>query len=283
MNLLLWTTQMEEKMLPVLEKIKAMGFDGVEVPIFDVNPAKWQAWSKRLDDIGLERIAVTFCGAEFNAISPEISTRQQALERNQLAVECTQALGATLLTGPYHSALGVFTGKGATEQEWAWSIEHTQKMAEKAKNSGVMLGIEYLNRFENYLLTSAADTVRYVQDVNHPSCQMMYDTFHANIEEKDLAASITSSAKRLVHVQISENDRSTPGKGHINWKAIFDALTAIQYDGWLSIEAFGLTPPDLASAAHIYRRMFTSEDQLASEGLAFLKSEIKNRTTIACP
>lgn len=271
MNLLLWTTSMDEAMLPVLERIKTLGFDGVEVPIFDVNPDHWYKWAKRLDDLELDRVAVTFCGSEFNAISPEASGRRTALERNQLAVESAQALGATLLTGPYHSALGVFSGQAATQQEWNWSIEHTRQMAEKAQSCGITLGIEYLNRFENYLLTCAADTVRYVEAVNHPSCRMMYDTFHANIEEKDLGASIRASASHLVHVQVSENDRSTPGKGNVNWTSVFDALNDIGYDGWLSIEAFGLTPPDLAAAAHIYRRMFDSEEQLAREGLAFLK------------
>jgi D-psicose/D-tagatose/L-ribulose 3-epimerase len=84
MNLLLWTTSMDEAMLPVLERIKALGFDGVEVPIFDVNPDHWHLWAKRLDDLELDRIAVTFCGPEFNAISPEASVRRIALERNQL-------------------------------------------------------------------------------------------------------------------------------------------------------------------------------------------------------
>jgi len=274
MNLFLWTTSMDESMLPVLQSIKEMGYDGVEVPIFDLNSSQWQRWGNRLDELQLERVAVTLCGAEVNPISLDASVRKKALERNCLAVECAQALGATLLTGPFHSALGVFTGQAATATEWNYSVAHTRQMAEKAQACGITLGMEYLNRFENYLLTCTEDTIRYVRAVDHPSCRMMFDTFHANIEEKSLGDAIRSCGDLLVHVQISENDRSTPGHGNINWPDVFSALRDIGYEGWLSVEAFGLNPPDLASAAHIYRRMFDSEQQLASDALTFLRKHV---------
>jgi D-psicose/D-tagatose/L-ribulose 3-epimerase len=145
--------------------------------------------------------------------------------------------------------------------------------AEYAEQCGVTLAVEYLNRFECYLLTSAADTVRFVRDVNHPRCRMMYDTFHANIEEKDLPSAIRGCAAETVHVHLSENDRGTPGTGHVHWTETFDTLKETGYDGWFVIEAFGLALPALAAATKIWRRMFTTEDQLSREGLAFIKSE----------
>ncbi len=152
-----------------------------------------------------------------------------------------------------------------------------QATAEHAAKCGVMLGVEYLNRFETYLLTSAADTARFVEAVGHPSCKMMYDTFHANIEEKDIAQAIRGAGKHIVHVHISENDRSTPGAGHVDWKTSFDTLREIGYDGWYVIEAFGLALPALAAATKIWRRMFTDEMQLARDGLAFMKQECARR------
>jgi D-psicose/D-tagatose/L-ribulose 3-epimerase len=140
-----------------------------------------------------------------------------------------------------------------------------------------MLGVEYLNRFETYLLTSVADTVRFVKAVKHPNCRMMYDTFHANIEEKNISDAIRAASKHLVHVHISENDRSTPGQGHVHWKETFDTLKEVGYDGWLMIEAFGLALPALAAATKIWRRMFKSEMQLAKDGLAFMKGEWAKR------
>jgi D-psicose/D-tagatose/L-ribulose 3-epimerase len=140
-----------------------------------------------------------------------------------------------------------------------------------------MLAVEYLNRFEIYLLNSAADDARFVKEVNHPNCRMMYDTFHANIEEKSPLEAIKTAAPHMIHVHISENDRSTPGVGNIPWGATFDALKQVNYNGWLVIEAFGLALPALVAATKIWRRMFESEEQLARDGLAFMKREVAKR------
>jgi D-psicose/D-tagatose/L-ribulose 3-epimerase len=99
----------------------------------------------------------------------------------------------------------------------------------------------------------------------------MYDTFHANIEEKCIATAIRDCADQLVHVHISENDRSTPGEGHVDWDTSFATLKEVGYDGWLVVEAFGLALPDLAAATKIWRRMFPTEEQLAKNALAFMK------------
>ncbi|PWK23840.1 D-psicose/D-tagatose/L-ribulose 3-epimerase [Arcicella aurantiaca] len=268
MNLLLWGTEINESLFPVLEQIKAMGFDGVEVPIFDTNPENWYAWRKKLDELGLKRIAVTICGADFNQISPDESMRKATLERNKRAVDCAMILGADLLTGPYHSALCHFTGKPATQQEWDWAVENLRELSQYADDMGITLGLEYLNRFESYLVSSADELLKLIEDVNHPACKIMFDTFHANIEEKSLGDAIRKLAKHLVHVQVSENDRSTVGKGNVNWDDVFKALKDINYDGWLSIEAFS----EKLAVANIWRKMFDSEEQLMKESLAFLKN-----------
>ena len=127
MNLLLWGTAIDESLFPVLEQIKAMGFDGVEVPIFDVNPDNWHGWRAKLDELELDRIAVTICGADFHQISPDPAMRKATLERNKQAVDCAVVLGAKLLTGPYHSALCHFTGQPATQQEWQWAVENLRE------------------------------------------------------------------------------------------------------------------------------------------------------------
>ncbi len=271
MNLLLWSGDLTDDLVPVLEQLKAMGYDGVEVPMFDTDVAKYAQWGKRLDELGLARTAVTVRGPEDNPISPDAKVRAAGVAANKQTLDCCQAAGIDLLCGPYHSALGEFTGQGPTPDEWKWGVDSMRQTAEHAQAAGVMLGVEYLNRFECYLLNSAADTVRFVEEVDHPHCRMMYDTFHANIEEKDPAAAIATCAPYTVHVHISENDRSTPGQGNVPWEATFAALKQTGYDGWLVIEAFGLALPELAAATKIWRRMYQSEVQLARDGLAFMK------------
>jgi D-psicose/D-tagatose/L-ribulose 3-epimerase len=277
MNLLLWTTRMEEEMLPIIENLKQIGYDGVEVPVFDTDLNKWKTWALRLKELGLSCTAVTFCGAEDNPVHPDANIREQAIQRLKDITTCSQALGASILSGPIHSALNVFTGQPATSQEWNWAVEGIREVSEHAANCGITLGIEYLNRFENYLLSSVEETIRFVNEVDHPHCKVMFDTFHANIEEKNIAEAFRKCAADTIHIQISENDRSTPGKGHINWTAIFDAIQDTGYKGALSIEAFGRRQPDLAAATKIWRSMFESENQLATDGLAFLKQETTKR------
>jgi D-psicose/D-tagatose/L-ribulose 3-epimerase len=277
MNLLLWTDRLKDELLPVLAQLKSLGYDGVELPIFELDVAKYAAWSKKLDDLGLERTAVTVRTAADNPISPDPKIRAAAVEANRRVLDCCQAAGVKILVGPYHSALGEFTGRGPTPDEWRWGVETMRQMAADAATRGVTLGVEYLNRFECYFLNCAADTARFVREVNHPNCRMMYDTFHANIEEKSIPEAIRTSREFLVHVHISENDRGTPGKGNIRWGQNFDTLKEVGYDGWLMIEAFGLALPTLAAATKIWRRMFESEEQLARDGLAFMKAEWSRR------
>ena len=277
MNLLLWADDMHDDMIPLLEKIKLIGFDGVEVPVFDLDIEKWQSWAKRLDDLGLERTAVTVCDEEANPISQDPSVRSQGVDTLKKTLDCCQALGAYALVGPLHSGLGVFSGKAPSEHEWEWGVENLKKVSEHAGQCGVKLGIEFLNRFETYFLTCAADAAKFVNAIDHPNCCMMYDTFHAHIEEKDVADAIRSCAEHLILVHTSENDRSTPGSGSVNWEATFNTLREVDYDGWLTIEAFGQSLEDLLAATKIWRRMYETEEQLASNGLRFLKEEVAKR------
>jgi D-psicose/D-tagatose/L-ribulose 3-epimerase len=270
MNLLLWGTEINESLFPVLDKIKEIGFDGVEVPIFDTNPENWYAWRNKLDALGLDRIAVTINGGDFNQISPDAAMRKATLERNKQAIDCAMILGSDLLTGPFHSALGVFTGKPATKQELEWAKENLWELAEYADSMGITLGLEYLNRFESYLVSCTDELLALVNDINHPACKMMFDTFHANIEEKSMPEAIRKIGNQLVHVQLSENDRSTLGKGHVNIVEIIKALQSINYNGMLSIEAFSTK----LSAANIWRSMFDSEEQLMQDSYDFLRKLI---------
>ncbi|XZE19056.1 sugar phosphate isomerase/epimerase family protein [Pirellulaceae bacterium SH449] len=273
MNLLLWSGELNDGMLPVLESLKKMGYDGVEVPIFNLD-LDYTAWGKRLDDLGLSRTAVTVRNEGDNPISPDANIRKKGVELNKRALDCCAAAGVETLVGPYHSAIGYFTGAGRTEDEWKWGIESMREVAEHAGKVGVMLAVEPLNRFEVYFLNAQADAAEFCRQVGHPNCRMMYDTFHANIEEKSITKAMHDIKDMVCHIHISENDRSTPGAGDIKWQETFDAIRSIGYDNWLVIEAFGLSLPELAAATKIWRRMFDDELKLAEDGLKFMKAQL---------
>jgi D-psicose/D-tagatose/L-ribulose 3-epimerase len=273
MNLLLWTTHVTQEHFPLFGKLKQAGFDGVELPLFGGDANHYKAVRKELDNHGLACTTVTVANATANPISPDPGLRQAGLDHVKWAVEMTAILGGENLCGPYHSPLGIFSGTGPTEDEKRRAAEVLRAGAEFAQKAKVMLAIEYLNRFECYFLTTAVDAKALVQRVNHPHFRMMYDTFHANIEEKQVGPTIDGIAGHFVHVHISENDRGTPGTGHVHWDETFRALRRVGYDGWLVIEAFGRALPDLAAATKVWRDLFPSAEEVYTRGLKFIKDQ----------
>ena len=277
MNLLLWTGAMNDDMIPVVASLKEMGYDGVEIPVFEDNIDLYTQWGARLKEMGLECTAVTVRGEEDNPISADPAVRALGIENNKRALDNAAAAGAVRLVGPYHSALGVFSGQGPTEDEWKWGVDSMRQVAEHAATVGITLGVEALNRFETYLLNTHADSARFVREVDHPNARMMYDTFHANIEEKDIAQAIRDCSDVCALVHISENDRSTPGTGNVDWDTNFNTLKEVGYDGWMVVEAFGLALPELVAATKIWRRMYESEEQLAGDALKFMQEQVSQR------
>ena len=273
MNLLLWTSDVTEEHFPLLAQLKEIGYDGVEIPIFDLDEAKFSQIGKELRRNQLGATAVTVCSEDVNPISDNAEVRKASVEYLKRAVDMCAVAGATHLCGPIHSTLGRFSGAGRTENEWGWCKDVLGQVADHADANNVTLVVEYLNRFECYFLNCAIDTARFCREMNHPRIRTMYDTFHANIEEKSITEAVQTCSEFLVHVHISENDRSTPGNGGVNWDETFTALKNAGYsDGYLTIEAFGLALPDLAAATRIWRKMFSTELELAADGLKFMKS-----------
>jgi D-psicose/D-tagatose/L-ribulose 3-epimerase len=273
MNLLLWTDHVTEKHFPLLADLQKAGFDGVELPLFQGTEAHYQNVRKELDNLGLGCTTVTVLTPETSPISPDRAVRQSAVDRLRWAIEMTAMLEGDNLCGPFHSPLGVFSGTGPTADEQKRAVDVLHQAAEEAQKAGVMLAIEYLNRFECYFLTTAADTRRLVKEVNHPHFRCMYDTFHAHIEEKNQSAAIRQVADAMVHVHISENDRGTPGSGQVRWGEVFPALRQAGYDGWVVIEAFGRALPALAAATRVWRDLFASPEEVYTRGLRFIKEQ----------
>jgi D-psicose/D-tagatose/L-ribulose 3-epimerase len=272
MNMLLWSTDVSgPEYDPVFALLKDAGFDGVEIPIFDREVDKYAKLRTRLDGLGLEALAVSARGPDDNPIAADPAEAIAATKANH---DSAAALGAPLICGPLGAPLGVFSGAPPTAEEKARSVAYLREVAPYAEERGVTIALEYLNRFEMYLTNTAADLAALVREVDHPRVRMMYDTFHAHIEEKDPRAALRDCADVLVHVHVSENDRSTPGAGQVAWDETFAGLEEIGYDGWIVIEAFGDALPELAGATKIWRRMFESEEQLARDGAVFIRSKL---------
>ncbi len=275
-NLLLWTTHVAAEHLPHIAALKRAGYDGVEIPVFEGDAAHYRQLGRQLADEGLGCTAITIIPDEAHSpISPSPAHRQGASDHLAWAMDCAAALGSTLLCGPFHQPLGTFSGHGPTLHERGWCAEVHRRAAERAQALGVALVMEYLNRFECYFVTTMADALAHAARVDHPNFGVMHDTFHANIEEADPIGVIAQAMPQLRHVHISENDRGTPGRGHLPWRDIFVAIRASGYDGWLTIEAFGRALPALAAATRVWRDLSASPEQVYTEGLSLIREGLR--------
>jgi D-psicose/D-tagatose/L-ribulose 3-epimerase len=270
-NLLLWTGHVTEEHLPIIKALKKAGYDGVELPLFEGTPDHYARLGDHLRKLDLGVTAVSVLGSGYNSLSNDKAERQAAVARAKWAVDCTAALGGNILAGPMHSEIGYFTGSGATAQERKRGLAFHRAVGDHAAKKDVRLAVEALNRFECYFLNTMAQLADYLDEVDHPHIKAMYDTFHSNIEEKDPVGAIKTIKRHMIHVHISENDRGTPGKGHVPWDATYKALKSARYDGWMTIEAFGRAIPALAAATRVWRDFFPNKEEVYKFGLKHMK------------
>lgn len=275
MCMFLWTTSVSAEHEPILRDIKATGFDGVEIPVFEGAPDDYRRLGDLLDAIGLERTAVSAMGdPSMNLIGADATKRAAGIAHLKWAIDCAAALGARTLSGPLHSTLGHFSGEGPTREEFERSIVSQRAIGEHAALCGVTIGLEALNRFECYLVNTMDAVSAHVDAIGHPNIKAMYDTFHANIEEADPIGAFTRNLRNIVHIHISENDRGVPGRGNIPWDETFAAIKASGYDGWLTIEAFGRALKDLAAATKVWRDFAESPQAVYREGYAHIRRHL---------
>ncbi|MGH9722822.1 MAG: sugar phosphate isomerase/epimerase family protein [Bryobacteraceae bacterium] len=270
-NTFIWTESFTAANLPLLPKIKAAGFDGIEVSMFDPKTFAASDIRKGLADNGLECTICAVVGSDASIISDDASVRQHARAHMEECVKAAASVGAKIIAGPLYSPVGYLPGRRRTADEWKRAVDLYQSLGPVLSAHDVTIAIEPLNRFETYFLNTAADAVKLVEEINHPNVGVLFDTFHANIEEKDIGAAYRTVGKHLRHVHTCENDRGTPGSGHVEWSSVFAALRDIGYDGWLTIESFGFALPNLSAAAAIWRDLAPDPSTIAFEGIRFLK------------
>ena len=271
MCMLLWTTHVTEAHEPILRDIRATGFDGVEIPVFEGDRDHFARLGDMLDRIGLERTAIAAMGDPAMNLIGDAAARAAGIAHMRHVIDCTAALGATTVSGPLHSTLGHFSGQGPTAEEFDRSVSSQRAIGDHASAKGVTVGLEALNRFECYLVNTMAALSAHVDAIGHPNIRAMYDTFHCNIEEQDPIAAFTDNLRHIAHVHISENDRGVPGRGNIPWAETFRAIRGSGYDGWLTIESFGRGLPDLAAATKVWRDFAESPEAVYRDGHAFIR------------
>lgn len=272
-NILAWSASVSEEMYPVVERLKEIGYDGVECFYGTDNEKEYQKFGDFCREIGIEVTCVLGLGPEQNPISPDSKTRNAGLEQIKWAIDRAESMDSHLICGPFHSAFATFRDKAPDENEYHWSAEILYQAGEYAKQANVILTPEAINRFECYLCNTMEQLTGLINMVNHPNVKAHFDTHHANIEEKSVADAIKTVAPVLGHVHISENDRGTPGEGHIDFDESFSALREVGYDGWFTIEAFTRNDPGFANSINVWRE-YSEPWDVAEKGFELIKNKL---------
>ena len=259
----------------MLRALKETGFDGVEVPVFDASDEAHYRWlAGVLDDLGLERTIVALIPDEAHSpLSADSAARAAGVDHLGRVIACGHALGAQVMAGPWFQPLGVFSGDPPTETELDRCAAVHRQVLPLMRAAGITPALEPLNRFEAYLLNTMDQAVAYADRLGEGGIGILYDTFHANIEEKDPIAALRTihASGNLAHVHISENDRGTPGRGHAKIREAIAVLRELGYDGWMTIEAFGRALPELAAATRVWRDFFANPEEVYTEGYRHIR------------
>ena len=269
-NVLAWSAVVSDELFPILDRLKEIGYDGAEFFVGPWEEKAFKSVGKHCADIGLEVTTVTVLSPEENPISPDAKVREKSKERLRWVLDRAADLNSQVLCGPYHSAFATFASRAPIEDEYNWSAEVLNEVGDYAQKLGILLTPEALNRFECFLANTMEQLDYLLAKVNHPNVQAMFDTHHANMEEKKLGAAIELIAPRLGHFHISENDRGTPGSGHVNFDETFAALKKVGYSGWLTIEGFTRNDPAFANSIGVWRE-FSAPWDMAENGYRLIK------------
>lgn len=270
---LLFRETFVEKDLPLLDKCKALGFDAVEIIPFDPDNFPAAKVRRAAADLGLVINTGYGMPAQYNIISPDPKIRRDGIDFSKRLIDLSNEAGARVFGGMIYCGWGYLTGKMRTQQEWDWAVEGYQEIAAYAQScSDLILGIEPVNRFESHFINTTADAVRFIRAVGLPNVRVHLDTFHMIREENSIWQAVLEAGPLLGYVHACENQRGIPGTGLVPWLDFFRALRHIGYDGCVTIESFDPNMENIAKLCCIWRKLAESPEQLAAEGLRFLKS-----------
>ncbi|HEX6224664.1 MAG TPA: sugar phosphate isomerase/epimerase [Chryseolinea sp.] len=269
----LWTSPFTTDTVSLFPKIKSMGFDAVEIPVEYPEKISGSKVQEALKANDLTPIVCGAFGPSRDLTHDDPAVHETCFTYIRQCLDLCNAWNAKFLAGPMYSAVGK-ARMVAPEQkklEWDRAVTNLHKVSRLAGERALEIALEPLNRFESDLINTAEDVMRLIRDINHPSAKVLLDGFHMAIEEPDLEKAITSVGNKLIHVQVSENYRGTPGTGQTPWNSFKTGLAKINYEGAVSIESFTPEIKELAGAVCIWKNLAPSQDGFASEGLKFLK------------
>ena len=275
-NLLLWTaTPSFKEHEPLLENLKEWGFDAFEIGVAGLDAGEISKFAKKGEELGLDRTVLdVFVASDADTVSSDPAKRNKAVAIVKDCIRKTVDMGASVFSGPIYQGLCNTTETGPSDDEWKRAVDALRECALFAREQGVRIAAEPLNRFEAYLVTSVGQAYDFAMDVGVDSFGILADTHHSNIEEYDTAKAWSKVVDRIYNVHISENNRGIPGKGRAIQPEVFQVLKDGGYEGYLIIEAFNANVPAILPLLRLWRPFVEDESIIAREGLKFIRSNL---------
>jgi len=270
----IWVTPFKNDHFYLFDKIKEMGFDVLEICVEDMSTIDAKAIKKAADASGMEATICGSFGPERDLAAEDPAKAEKGLDYVKFCIDAAAEVGSPYVSGPMYSYTGCGRLRTPDEKkkQWDLGVEGMKKAAQYAKNKGVNLAMEPLNRFETDFINTVDQGNKFADDIGYDNVGFLLDTFHMNIEEKNIADAIRRAKGRVFDFHACNNDRSVPQMGVIDWPGIKQALEEIGYDDYLVIEAFTPEIKEIAAAVCMWRPNSEYPDQIPGEGLKFLKT-----------
>lgn len=266
----LWMARWTDDIAPILRTVADLGFDGVEISLLGMTDDKAAALARLIRDHGLSVTCSDGLSRAADITSEDPDVRAAGLAHLRWAIRTVAALGGAGLAGVVYAPWGVFDHARKTHRR-ALSAEMLAQVDGDLRDQGVRLGIEAINRFETDLVNTAQEAVTLAQATGSPHIGVLLDSFHLNIEEKDIIAAIALAGDRLFHFHVSDNDRGVPGSGHVPWDGVREGLRAAAYDGWIVAEMFVKAGTPAGADLNIWRDIEPDATSAAAAALAFMR------------
>lgn len=275
-NTFLFASPFTDQEVMLFPRFREWGFDAVEIVLEapeHIHPALVKV---ALEENNLSCCAICAAMGPGRDLRGSFHEQRTALDYLMRVMDCMAELDCHVLAGPLYSSVGRAEAVPGAEKKMQWETvaTHLRILSQYAAQRKIILAIEPLNRFETDLINTCEQGLQMIHDVDHPSLKLHLDTFHMNIEEKDQAAAIVKAGAHLAHFHACGSDRGTPGKDHINWPAIVNALKQVNYTGSIAIESFTQDVSIIAKAAAIWRMIERSQEDIAKEGARFLRARL---------
>lgn len=264
------TTDILESRLP---QLAAWGFDAVELPLENAGDWDVERCASLLTELGLDSVVCSaFPPGRELAAAPQV-TQAATLDYMRTAIDVAAAQHAAVVVGPLYCSVGRSWRLDADERARVNGElrENYRALIDYAGPRGVKLAIEPLNRYETSVFNTTEQLLDVIGDLDAAVLGVNLDTYHMNIEERSFGGAIRLAGDRLFHVQVCGNDRGAPGGDLTPWDEVFSVLREVGYEGILGIESFSADNATIARAASIWRPLARTQDDLALDGLAFLR------------